>query len=91
MLSLTQSTMFDLNDAKIFPLSELIANAVDQLALNSAPESRGAIYTRIEVVEFILDLAGYTNDKQLFNKRILVPSFGGGDFLFPLIDRLLAC
>lgn len=91
MLSLTQSTMFDLNDAKIFPLSELIVNAVDKLALNSAPESRGAIYTRIEVVEFILDLAGYTDDKQLFNKRILEPSFGGGDFLFPLIDRLLAC
>jgi len=66
-------------------------SAVDKLAMNSAPESRGAIYTRIEVVEFILDLAGYTDDKQLFNKRILEPSFGGGDFLFPLIDRLLTC
>ena len=86
-----QSTLFDMNDVTTFPMSELVMNAVEAMASNNDPESRGAIYTRIEVVEFILDLAGYTNDKQLFNKRILEPSFGGGDFLFPLIDRLLAC
>jgi hypothetical protein len=42
------------------------------------------------VVEFILDLAGYTEDQPLYKKRILEPSFGGGDFLLPIIARLLA-
>ncbi|TQF29153.1 Eco57I restriction-modification methylase domain-containing protein [Bradyrhizobium sp. UNPA324] len=49
---------------------------------------RGAIFTRREVVDFILDLAGYTSDKPLYEFRILEPSMGGGDFLFPIIDRL---
>lgn len=51
-------------------------------------ESRGAVFTRREVVEFILDLAGYTADKPLHRARILEPSMGHGDFLLPAIDRL---
>ncbi len=56
-----------------------------------APEllARGAIFTRVEVVDFILDLAGYTEDQPLHQKRLLEPSFGGGDFLLPIVDRLL--
>ena len=50
--------------------------------------SRGAVFTRREVVEFILDLAGYTADKSLRRARILEPSMGHGDFLLPAIDRL---
>lgn len=53
-------------------------------------EERGAIYTRREVVDFILDLVGYTADQPLHEHRILEPSFGGGDFLFPILDRLLS-
>ena len=53
-------------------------------------EERGAIFTRREVVDFILDLVGYTPDRPLQNKRLLEPSFGDGDFLIPAIDRLLA-
>jgi hypothetical protein len=41
-------------------------------------------------VDFILDLAGYTEDQPLHEKRILEPSFGGGDFLLPIIVRLLS-
>ena len=41
------------------------------------------------MVNFILDLAGYTEDQQLHEKRLLEPSFGGGDFLLPIIERLL--
>lgn len=52
-------------------------------------EGRGAIYTRREVVDFILDLAGYTADKSLHTLRLLEPSMGQGDFLTPVIDRLL--
>jgi type I restriction-modification system DNA methylase subunit len=51
-------------------------------------ESRGAVFTRREVVEFILDLAGYTADKPLHRARVLEPSMGHGDFLAPVIDRL---
>lgn len=52
-------------------------------------EERGAIFTRREVVHFILDLAGYTADKSLWQYRLLEPSFGAGDFLIPAIERLL--
>jgi hypothetical protein len=47
------------------------------------------VFTRREVVDFILDLAGYTADQPLHEKRLLEPSFGGGDFLLPIIERLL--
>ncbi len=52
-------------------------------------EERGAIFTRPEVVEFILDLAGYTADRPLYQMRLLEPSFGDGDFLLPVINRLI--
>ncbi len=39
-------------------------------------EARGAVYTRVEVVEFILDLLGYTDDVDLSACRILEPSCG---------------
>jgi len=56
---------------------------------DSGAESRGAVFTRREVVDFILDLAGYTIDKPLHRARLLEPSMGRGDFLTPAIDRLL--
>jgi hypothetical protein len=59
------------------------------LSTGSGAESRGAIFTRSEVVEFILDLVGYTEDKPLAERRLLEPSFGGGDFLLPAVARLL--
>jgi hypothetical protein len=51
---------------------------------------RGAIYTRREVVEFILDLVGYTSDQPLHSYRLLEPAFGQGDFLLVVVERLLA-
>lgn len=62
---------------------------VDQLASNGCANSRGAIFTRREVVDFVLDLVGYSTTLPLHEKRILEPSFGGGDFLLPIVDRLL--
>ena len=52
-------------------------------------EERGAIFTRREVVEFILDLVGYTTDQPLHQKKLLEPSFGDGDFLLVAVERLL--
>ncbi|OHC75992.1 MAG: modification methylase PaeR7I [Rhodospirillales bacterium RIFCSPLOWO2_12_FULL_58_28] len=53
-------------------------------------EKRGAISTRREVVDFILDLIGYTADRPLYEKKLLEPSFGNGDFLLAAIERLIA-
>ncbi len=67
-----------------------ITSAVELLATAASSDERGAVYTRREVVDFILDLVGYRSDRALHELRVLEPSFGAGDFLFPLVDRLLA-
>ena len=54
-----------------------------------ATEPRGVVFTRPEVVEFILDLTGYTPDSPIEKKRVLEPSFGEGDFLVPIVRRLM--
>jgi TaqI-like C-terminal specificity domain/Eco57I restriction-modification methylase len=66
-----------------------ITAAIAELACAGGIEERGAVFTRREVVDFILDLAGYTVDRPLLKLKLLEPSFGDGDFLFPAIDRLL--
>lgn len=66
-----------------------VTEAVEKLATRGGIEERGAIYTKREVVDFILDLTGYTADAHLTDFRLLEPSFGNGDFLLPAIDRLL--
>lgn len=67
-----------------------VSDAVEVLAHASEAGERGAIFTRREVVEFILDLAGYSTTRELHELTLLEPSFGGGDFLLPALDRLLA-
>lgn len=52
--------------------------------------SSGTIYTKPEIVELILDLAGYRAEKiRLANSRIIEPSCGDGIFLREIIRRLL--
>jgi type I restriction-modification system DNA methylase subunit len=62
--------------------------AVETMA-ESGAESRGAVFTRREIVDFILDLIRYTSDKPLHTMRLLEPSFGQGDFLMPLRQKML--
>jgi len=66
-----------------------VSAAIEKLANIGGIEERGAIFTRREVVDFILDLVGYSSDRPLHSLRLLEPSFGDGDFLFLAIDRLL--
>ena len=73
-----------------FPGFCLVTEAVEQLATEGGVEERGAIYTKREVVDFILDLTGYVEGAPLAEYRLLEPSFGDGCFLLPAIDRLLA-
>lgn len=80
---------FDLFGESVCTHSPVVAAAIEKLSTSTGTESRGAIFTRAEVVDFILDLSGYTEDQPLHEKRLLEPSFGGGDFLLPAIGRLL--
>lgn len=55
----------------------------------SGVDERGAVFTRREVVDFILDLSGYTRTTDLTRSRLLEPAAGHGDFLLPAIERLV--
>lgn len=85
-----QSTQINIEPLNSAYISRKVLAAIDHLALSAEGNSRGAIFTRREVVDFILDLTGYIEDQPLHEKRILEPSFGGGDFLLPIIKRLLS-
>ena len=57
-----------------FPGFGVAAAAVERIA--AAPvEGHGAIFTRREVADFILDLIGYTSNEPLAERRLLEPSF----------------
>ena len=84
-----QLRLFTTDAASAFPLSSDVEKTLHELARDDGAESRGAVFTRVEVVEFMLDVVGYVADAPLYRKTMLEPSCGGGDFLLPMIDRLV--
>ncbi|MEJ0053294.1 MAG: Eco57I restriction-modification methylase domain-containing protein [bacterium] len=66
-----------------------VASAIEEFAA-AGTDDRGAIFTRSEVVDFILDLVGYVPSNELYAARLLEPSFGHGDFLIPAVKRLMS-
>lgn len=48
----------------------------------------GEVFTRRWVVELILDLCGYRDDRDLATKKIIEPACGTGAFLVPIVERL---
>jgi adenine-specific DNA-methyltransferase len=50
---------------------------------------RGQVFTRAHIVDFILDLAGYTPDKPLYETTLLEPGSGNGAFITAAAKRLL--
>jgi hypothetical protein len=57
----------------------------------SPEQEMGAIYTKPEIVSFILDLAGYRpSDMRLAEQKLLEPSCGDGAFLSAAVARLIA-
>ncbi len=48
----------------------------------------GAVFTRRWVVELILDLVGYTSERDLAALRAIEPACGSGAFLGPIVERL---
>ncbi len=89
MIQSHQLSLFDGVKCTALPLSDEVESAIQLLSENEKEKSHGSIYTRPEVVHFILDLIDYKPSGPLRSKRILEPAFGGGDFLFPIIDRLI--
>jgi hypothetical protein len=62
----------------------------DVWAGQAGQESYGAIFTRPEVVELILDLADYRPElDRLATRRLLEPSCGDGAFVLPIVQRLV--
>lgn len=54
-----------------------------------SPQNHGEVFTRRWVVETILDLCGYTADRDLGALRLIEPSCGSGAFLGVIIERLV--
>ncbi|MCZ7537927.1 MAG: hypothetical protein M5T61_19665 [Acidimicrobiia bacterium] len=49
----------------------------------------GEVFTRRWVVDLILDLVGYTPEKDLGAQTLIEPSCGIGAFLVPIVQRLV--
>ncbi|WP_437781258.1 Eco57I restriction-modification methylase domain-containing protein [Sorangium sp. So ce1097] len=56
----------------------------------SSGEAHGVVLTKPHVVSLILDLAGYTEDRDLASLSLLEPACGHGAFLVPAAERLIA-
>jgi hypothetical protein len=50
----------------------------------------GEVFTRRWVVEVMLDLVGYTVDRDLAASRLVEPACGSGAFFVPAVERLIA-
>lgn len=64
------------------------SNSVQLYGLRSSGMAHGDVFTRHEVVNAMLDIAGYQSTKDLSHVRILEPSCGLGDFLVEILRRL---
>jgi adenine-specific DNA-methyltransferase len=63
-----------------------VALAMSEL---ESDQEYGAVFTKRWVVELILDLVGYTADRDLAAMRVVEPACGDGAFLGPVADRLI--
>lgn len=55
-----------------------------------AAQNFGEVFTRRWVVDTLLDLTGYTADRDLGALTAVEPSAGSGAFLLPMVERLVA-
>ena len=73
-----QSLLIDDAYAKSLASSELVLE-----------QEYGAVFTRRWVAELVLDLAGFTSERDLLKLRVIEPACGDGAFLGPIVDRLI--
>lgn len=67
----------------------MLPGIAETLLTTNGQAEYGAVFTRRWVVETILDLVGYTADRDLASVTLLEPSAGYGAFLLPAVERLL--
>lgn len=70
---------------------QLLADEAHAASLAASAEEGhdyGAVFTRRWVVELILDLVGYTSERDLAALRAIEPACGAGAFLGPMVERL---
>lgn len=70
------------------PSTSRSGDVVDSSPAPTSSDGLGAVFTRPWAVDLVLDLAGYTPDKDLAAGHVTEPSCGGGAFLIHIIDRL---
>ncbi|WP_242572340.1 Eco57I restriction-modification methylase domain-containing protein [Streptomyces sp. NP-1717] len=63
---------------------------VNRRDLPTAPTEHGEVFTRRWVVNLILDLLGYTADKDLCDVKLVEPACGSGAFLVAVASRISA-
>lgn len=70
----------------------MLAGFLDTPELHSPDPNAnyGEVFTRRWVVDFILDLVGYTPDRDLGAETLVEPSCGTGAFLVAIVERLIA-
>lgn len=75
------------------PLARQLSLIEDLMALAELASDPGAdygeVFTRRWVVNLILDLVGYTPDRDLGTQVVVEPSCGTGAFLVPIAERLI--
>lgn len=75
------------------PLARQLSLLEDPMVLAELAPDPGAdygeVFTRRWVVELILDLVGYTSDRDLGRQVLVEPSSGTGAFLVPVAERLI--
>lgn len=74
---------------ELFPEARPSLDALEMFS-DASPTDRGAVHTREEVAEFILDATAWVVSEPLEALSLLEPSVGEGDFLLPAVERLLS-
>lgn len=69
-------------------MAELMSESIARWS-HASPESRGEVFTKPEVVSFMLDLVGWNKERIGADMCLLEPSCGQGSFLLEAVDRLL--
>ncbi len=72
------------------PLPVAVPKEAYDYGERSSGETHGVVLTKPQIVDLILDLAGYVEDRDLGGLTLLEPSVGHGAFLVPALKRLLA-
>lgn len=66
-----------------------MSSSNNRYSLRRSGGQHGDVFTSPEVVSFMLDLVGYTADRDLSKTSILEPSCGEGEFVVEIVHRLL--